>query len=435
MKSVGIGIAGFGTVGQGVWKHLSVRSEQLSRAAGISIRPVVAAARDIRKKRPVEISASQLVSDAMKVVHDPKVDIVCELIGGIEFPKEVTLAALRAGKTVVTANKALLCEHGEELFAEARASRTGIFFEASVAGGIPIIKALREGMVANRFPSISGILNGTCNYILTRMERERKPFSEIVEDARRLGYVEADESLDLDGWDAAHKTVLLAALAHGKWIPLSGVPVNGIRKVTLEDIEWAEKLGYRIKLLSLVTRKGGNGPLFAAVQPALLPREAVLAKVDGVFNAVSVEGDIVGESILIGRGAGQDPTANAVISDIVDAVAGIRAGRREFFLPDGASVPLADLAHVRHSFYVRMKVADQPGVLAILSSILAEHSISIENLLQRPEGGGGSAHLILTTHEASEAEMQAAVRRISGLSKVLEPPLLLRIADTGRELG
>lgn len=424
----GIGIAGFGTVGQGVWKHLRGRGALLSERAGADLVPVVAAARDLTKRRAVRIGKRQLLADAHAVATDPRVDIFCELMGGVEAARAVVTAALEAGKVVVTANKALLCEHGAELFALAAARGTRIHFEASVAGGIPIIKALSEGLVANRFPLMYGILNGTCNYILTRMERERQPFSAIVEDARRLGYVEADESLDLDGWDAAHKAVILTWLAHGKWVPLNQMVVKGIRDVALEDIEWAERLGYKIKLLAIILRDVERGHVFTSVQPALVPKGMVLANVDDVFNAVSVTGDVVGESVYIGRGAGQDATASAVLSDLVDAVVGLRSGQQRPQRPE-RDLSVARLADIRRAFYVRLRVKDRPGVLAELASLLSQFNISIENLLQRPDGGSGSAHLILTTHTTTEAAMQDATRAMSKLPSVLKKPFLLRIAD------
>lgn len=434
-KKLSIGIAGFGTVGQGVWKHLRSRKADLQSRMACAFEIGGVAVRDLAKPRSVKVPQALLTDDAMALACSPRIDLLCELMGGTREALRVTRAALERGKTVVTANKALLCHHGEELFALARNHGAHIYFEASVAGGIPIIKALREGLVVNRFPLIYGILNGTCNYILTRMEREMKPFDEIVGDARRLGYVEADERLDLDGLDAAHKAVILAYLAHGKWIPLRQMPVEGIRGVTLEDIEWARRLGFKIKLVALILRDFKRGHVFAGVQPALVPQEMVLANVDGVFNAVSVTGDVVGESLYIGRGAGQDPTASAVISDIVDAGMAIAHGvaPNEPRLSEG--LELARKEDLYRSFYVRLVVKDRPGALAEVASVLAREGISLESVLQRPDGAGGTAHLVLTTHVCSEAAMAGAVKALHAHPSVKGAPFLLRIVDFAQRLG
>ncbi len=430
-----IGLAGLGTVGQGVWKHLRSRKSELEARMGTTFSLERAAVRSLEKKRSIRISKKALTDDAMSIANDPQVDVLCELMGGTGHAYEVTKAALNNGKTVVTANKALLCHHGDKLFRLAKKKDAHIYFEASVAGGIPIIKALREGLVVNHFPLIYGILNGTCNYILTRMEREGKAFDTILDDARKLGYVEADESLDLDGWDAAHKTVIISYLAHGKWIPLKKMPVEGIRDVTLEDIQWAQRLGFKIKLLSLILRDFKKGHLFASVQPALVPKDMVLANVDGVFNAISVTGDIVGESVYIGRGAGQDATASAVISDVVDAGTAIAHGIMPEEPKNRDDLKLAKPEEVYRSFYIRLAVKDKPGVLAEVASVLADEGVSIGTVLQRPNGKKGSANLVLTTHLCSEAAMQAAVRKLNRRKALLNKPFLLRIADFAQRLG
>ncbi len=430
-----IGLAGLGTVGQGVWKHLRARQAELESRMGTTFSLEKAAVRDLAKKRAIRISKKALTDDPMAIATDPDIDVLCELMGGTSDALKVTEAALSSGKTVVTANKALLCHHGEKLFKLAKEHDAHIYFEASVAGGIPIIKALREGLVVNHFPLIYGILIGTCNYILTRMEREGKTFEEILDDARRLGYVEADESLDLDGIDAAHKTAIITYLAHGKWIPLKKMPVEGIRGITLEDIRWAQRLGFKIKLLALVLRDFENGHVFASVQPALVPRDMVLANVDGVFNAISVTGDIVGESVYIGRGAGQDATASAVISDIVDAGTAIAHGIMPEEPVNREDLQLARLEDVYRSFYIRLAVKDEPGVLAEVASVLAGEGVSIESVLQRPNGQKGCANLVLTTHVCSEAAMKAARTKLARHRSLLKKPFLLRIADFAQRLG
>lgn len=430
-----IAFAGLGTVGQGVWRHLAERREELETHMGIRYRLYRAAVRDPQRKRMPALKPEELCTDAVELAADPEVDILCELMGGTEAALEVTRTALRHGKTVVTANKALLCHHGEELFALAREQGAHIYFEASVAGGIPIIKALREGLVVNRFPLIYGILNGTCNYILTRMEREGKGFEEIVGEARSLGYVEADESLDLDGLDAAHKTAIVTYLAHGKWIPLEKMPVEGIRDVCLADIEWARSLGFKIKLLAVVLREFAGGSVFTSVQPMLVPKDMMLANVDGVYNAISVTGDVVGESVYIGRGAGQDATASAVISDLVDAGTALAHGILPEEPASAESLRICGPEEVNRSFYMRLNVKDQPGVLADVAAVLAGESISIESVLQQPNGGQGTAHLVLTTHTTSEAAMARAVGVLETREALLARPFLLRIADFAQHLG
>lgn len=434
-KHLRIGVVGLGTVGQGVWKHVTERKADLEQAIGATISLERAVVRDLKRSRGVEIDPERLSTDALAVARDPSIDIVCELIGGTTTALEVTEAALRSGKTVVTANKALLCHHGRRLFQLARRNNAHIYYEASVAGGIPIIKALREGLVVNRFPLIYGILNGTCNYILTRMEREGKSFDEILSDARRLGYVEADESLDLDGVDAAHKTAIITYLAHGKWIPLERMPVEGIRRVSLEDIRLAEKLGFKIKLLSLVLHDAECGRVFASVQPTLVPKEMVLANVDGVFNAISVTGDIVGESVYIGRGAGQDATASAVISDIVDAGRAIVNGISPELPRTANGLTSSRPQDVRRSFYLRLEVKDEPGVLAQVATILSRAQISLESVLQRPGDSAGEARLVGITHLTTEAAMARAAAQLARHPSLTQDPFLLRIADFAQRLG
>lgn len=430
-KRLNIGFVGLGVVGQGVWKHVKRHSAELESRLGCSLVLHSVAVRDASKKRGVKIPVKRLSEDPMAVATDPEVDILCELMGGTSLARKVTLAALKQGKIVVTANKALICDHGAEIFAAAAENGGKVYYEAAVAGGIPIIKAIQEGLIANRFPLIYGILNGTCNYILTRMEREQKGFEEIVTDARALGYVEADESLDLDGWDTAHKTAILAWLAHGRWISMKEMPVEGIREVSLEDIEWASKLGYKIKLLATITRDFKQDTVFASVHPTLVPRRLVLANVDEVFNGVSVTGDVVGESVYIGRGAGQDATASAVISDVVDAAQFILRGRAIGSAECGADsgLGLMPLEAVSRAFYIRLSVKDRPGVLADVATILAKHKISIESVLQTPGAKSGQASLVLTTHLTTERCMANAVEALRKDKAVLKKPFLLRIAN------
>lgn len=431
-----LGLVGLGTVGQGVWKHISSHRKELEERSGARLQLTRAAVRDLGRKRGIKIADSALTDDALSIATDPDIDLVCELMGGVDLALNVTREALKSGKTVITANKALLCEHGAELFALAEKNESRIYYEASVAGGIPIIKALREGLVANRFPLIYGILNGTCNYILTRMQREGKAFEEILTDARTLGYVEADESLDLDGWDAAHKTAILAFLAHGKWISLKEMPVDGIREVTLEDMHLADRLGYKIKLLAEIIRDLKSDYVFASVQPTLVPKSMMLASVDDVFNAISVTGDVVGESVYIGRGAGQDPTASAVISDIIDAASTlVGTSVNGLYHRPLKDLRMAPLQAVRRPFFLRILVKDRPGVLSEIASVLAQQGISIESVLQSPGPLKNSAQLVMTTHTTSEKSIKDALTVLKGDRNVLKKPFILRIANIEQSLS
>jgi homoserine dehydrogenase len=376
-----------------------------------------------------------LGTDPLAIARDPAVPVVCELMGGTGLAREVTLAALRLGKVVVSANKALICEHGSEILATARRHGGHFLFEASVAGGIPIIKALREGLVANRFPRIYGILNGTCNYILTRMKEQGAPYAEVLADAKRLGYAEADESLDVDGWDTAHKAAVLAWLAHGIWVRTDQMIVEGISRLTPADLRNAATLGFGIKLLAVITRDFRRDELCVRVHPTLLPAGDVIANVNGVFNAVSVTGDVVGTTLYSGRGAGRDATASAVISDLADAASLLRHGK-------GAHLPgeepaassrcrLAPPERIRSRYYVRLTVRDQPGVLARVASAMARHRVSIATVIQGPADRPRAASLVLTTHESDERAIGRTLRRLRALSAVLEDPVLLRIGDFG----
>jgi homoserine dehydrogenase len=426
---INVGICGFGTVGQGVGKHLDRAAAALESRLGVRLVLHRASVRDLKKKRAVRLPARQLTTDPLAVATDPSIQIVCELIGGTSTAREVTLAALRLGKTVVSANKALLSEHGPEIFAAARRFGGHFFFEASVAGGIPIIKALREGLVANRFGLIYGILNGTCNYILTRMEREGLSYPAILAEAKALGYAEADESLDVEGWDTAHKASVLAYLAHGTWVPVKSMVVEGITQIAQTDIAYARENGYAIKLIAVITRDFATDELSVRVQPTLLPRRTVIANVNEVYNGIAVTGDVVGETIYIGRGAGQDATASAVISDLVDAATLLRRGSVPLPEPVEHRCRLAPPETIAGRYYVRMDVKDEPGVLARIAGVTARSRVSIASVLQRPSDQPGAASLILTTHRSNERAIRATVSQLGRLSSVLGRPLLLRIGD------
>jgi len=432
--TLNIGLCGFGTVGQGVWKHLSANRAELESRLGARLVLARASVRDLKKKRPIKVPARALTDDPMSIATDPSIHIVCELMGGTTLARQVTLAALKRGAVVVSANKALICEHGPEIIATAQQHGGHFFFEASVAGGIPIIKALREGLVANRFPRIYGILNGTCNYILTQMEDQDAPYAAVLAEAKRLGYAEADESLDVDGWDTAHKASVLAWLAHGVWVKTDQMIVEGISRITPADFKNASMLGFGIKLLAIITRDFARNELSVRVHPTLLPEGNVVANVSGVFNAISVTGDVVGTTFYSGRGAGQDATSSAVISDIADAASLLKHGKGAHLLgeittPTREGCKLAPPESIRSRYYLRLTVKDQPGVLARVASVMAKQHVSIASVIQSPADQPGAASLVLTTHESNERAMGATLRQLRALAAVLDQPVLLRIGD------
>jgi homoserine dehydrogenase len=359
-------------------------------------------------------------------VDDPQVQIVVELMGGIEEARQLIIRAIGAGKTVVTGNKALLAEHGKELFDLATAKQVPIFFEAAVAGGIPIIKAVRESFIGNHIKSIHGIINGTTNYILTRMTEAGLDYAAALAEAQAQGYAEADPTLDVNGWDAAHKAIILASLAYGTWISPSKVFVEGIEKVTARDIGFAKMLGCRIKLLGII-KADDRGAIEVRVHPTLIPEKHVLASVNGVFNALCVHGDVVGETLFYGRGAGQDPTASAVIADLAEAAHALDSKRRDFgFMPHGLYGDCKPLDEILCQYYLRIPVDDKPGVLAQVAGVLGELNIGISSMIQ-PESDGQSAELILMLHDATHAQVREAIARITALPAVEGAPTLLRV--------
>ena len=432
MQQVNLGIIGGGTVGGGVYQALQRNGRLMASRLGVGLRVVKMAVRDVKKKRAVNLPKAILTTDWAAVVNDPQVNLIVELMGGTTTARQVVLAALRLGKPVVTANKALLSAHGEELFEAAQRHGTNLYYEASVAGGIPIIKVLREGLIGNRITRLYGIVNGTCNYILSRMKLEGADFDEVLADAQRLGYAEAEPSLDIDGHDAAHKTGILASLAHGFWVNPKHVHVEGIRNVTRLDMEFADLLGYTIKLLGIVKRSNDDSAVQVSVYPTLVPNSHVLASVNGVFNAVFVRGDVVGDTLYYGRGAGQDATASAVLSDLADAALDLKCGTRSRIPPfvpherDGAVMPINDVVC---RYYVRLNVIDRPGTLARIAAILAKAKIGISSVIQ-PEGHvGASVPLILMIHDATNAAMQKALAAIGRLPVIKGAPVMFRVED------
>ena len=428
-REYNVTIIGFGTVGAGVADILLNNIEVITRRSGVVLKLKHIADLDIKSDRGVKVPKGILTTDTAGAIADS--DIVVELVGGTTIAKKFILDALAAGKSVVTANKALLALHGEELFSAAEKADADLCYEASVAGGIPIIKALREGLAANRIRRIYGIMNGTCNYIITRMERENADFSTVLADAQKLGYAEANPSLDIDGFDTAHKTAILSALAFGRWFGLDPVHVEGIRDLDSRDIAYANEMGYRIKLLGVI--KNDDGKVQMRVHPTLIPKDSLLANISDVFNGVMVEGDRVGQTLFYGRGAGRSATASAVTADIIDAALNLKhgcKGRIPAFRPGAQFDSVLPMKDITSRYYLRLEVKDCPGVIASITQILADRSISISSLIQhetKPEAGAVS--LVILTHPAPENEMNAALAEIGVLSINQSPFKLLRIED------
>ena len=383
---------------------------------------------DIVRDRGVKVPREVLTTDAMEAIET--CEVIVELVGGTTFAKTIILEALKRGKPVVTANKALLAKYGEELFAEAEKSGTDIFYEASVGGGIPIIKSLREGLVGNRINRIYGILNGTCNYILTRMERDQADFKEVLADAQKLGYAEANPSLDIDGFDTAHKATIAASLAYGNWFGMDPVYVEGITEISLDEIKLTNELGYKIKLLAIIKQDNGNVEI--RVHPTLIPKQSMLAKVDDVFNAVMVNGDFVGDTMFYGRGAGRNATASAVVADITDVCLNLTAGssrRIPGFVAGNLYNKVLPIDNVKSRYYLSLQVADEPGVLARITNILAAWNISISSVVQKERKGEENVSLVILTHLCEEKSMKAAISEINALAEVRNNVKFIRIED------
>jgi homoserine dehydrogenase len=423
-----IAVAGLGTVGAGTLQLLQRQAELLAVRAGRQIVVTAVAARDRQRDRGVDLSGVRWCEDAAALAAIPEIDVVVELIGGAEgVGRQVVEAALSRRKHVVTANKALMAEHGTALAEMAEAHGVTLAFEAAVAGGIPIIKTLREGLAGNRLSRVYGILNGTTNYILTTMRESGRDFAEVLAEAQKLGYAEADPSFDIDGVDASHKLAILASVAFGRPVDLAGVYTEGIRHVSRLDIDFAEELGFRIKLLG-IARLTDHG-LEQRVHPCMVRRAAPIAAVEGVFNGIVAEGDFVGQVVLEGRGAGAFPTASAVVADLVDIAAGRQVA--PFGLPAAAlaRLPGAPMERHRGAYYIRLMVVDQPGVIADVAAALRDEDVSLESMIQRGRAPGGAVPVVLTTHDTVEAAMRKALAAIGKLPSVLEPPRMIRIED------
>ena len=437
MKPINVGLLGIGTVGGGTWAVLARNREEISRRAGRDIRISVVADKDVDRAKKLTAGAARVTADAFAVVRDPEVDIVIELIGGTTVAKELVLAAIENGKHVVTANKALLATYGNEIFAAAQKKGVMVAFEGAVAGGIPIIKALREGLSANRIEWIAGIINGTSNFILSEMRDKGLPFEAVLKEAQRLGYAEADPTFDIEGVDAAHKLTIMSAIAFGIPMQFDKCYKEGISRLTQADIRYAEQLGYRIKLLG-ITKRTEQG-IELRVHPTLIPARRLIANVEGVMNAVLVKGDAVGPTMYYGAGAGAEPTGSAVVADLVD-VTRLHTADPEHrvphlaFQPDRmSSLKVLPMEEVVTSYYLRMQVEDRPGVLADITRILADASISIDAMVQRePAEGEEQVDIIMLTHQTKEKQVNAAIAKIEKLPVVTGKVTRIRLEELGR---
>ncbi|HJV61734.1 MAG TPA: homoserine dehydrogenase [Albitalea sp.] len=434
MRPIQVGLLGIGTVGSGTFNVLRRNQEEIRRRAGRGIEITMVADLDTARAKSIVGDHAQVVADAREVIANPAIDIVIELIGGYGIAKSLVMEAIAAGKHVVTANKALLAVHGTEIFAAAREKGVMVAFEAAVAGGIPIIKALREGLTANRIEWIAGIINGTTNFILSEMRAKGLDFGAVLKEAQALGYAEADPTFDIEGIDAAHKATIVSAIAFGIPVQFDKCYVEGITRLQAADITYAEQLGYRIKLLG-ITRRRDEG-IELRVHPTLVPGKRLIANVEGAMNAVLVQADAVGTTLYYGKGAGAEPTASAVVADLVDitrlhtADPNHRVPHLAFQPDELATTPILPIEKVRTSFYLRLQVADQAGVLARITGILAERNISIDALLQRPADadaeGQSKTDVIILTHETIEGDMNQAIAQMQALPTVLAPIVRIR---------
>ena len=437
IKPINVGLLGIGTVGGGTFTVLQRNAEEITRRAGRPIRITVVADRNLELAKKVTGGACRVTEDAFSVVSDPEVDIVIELIGGYGVAKELVLKAIANGKHVVTANKALLATHGNEIFKAAQDKGVMVAFEAAVAGGIPIIKALREGLTANRIEWIAGIINGTTNFILSEMRDKGLSFDTVLKEAQRLGYAEADPTFDIEGVDAAHKITILSALAFGIPMQFDKAYIEGISKLDAVDIKYAEQLGYRIKLLGITKRTAEGVEL--RVHPTLIPSKRLIANVEGAMNAVVVQGDAVGATLYYGKGAGAEPTASAVIADLVDVTRMATSDPQNrvphlAFQPNAmADLKILPMDEVVTSYYLRLRVQDKPGVLADITRILADEQISIDAVIQKEPGEGeDQTDLIMLTHQTREKRINAAIVKIEALGVVAGKVTKLRLEELGK---
>ncbi len=429
--SLKIGLAGFGNVGAGVYRNLEKNRHLLRERTGYHLEIARIAVRHPDKPRPIALPPDLLAKDLDAIVDDPEISIVVELIGGTDRAFDFVKAALEKGKAVVTGNKALLAERGQELFAVAEACGRPIHYEAAVAGGIPIIKTVQESLIGNHIQSVIGIINGTCNYILTRMTEAGLSYEDALAEAQALGYAEADPTLDVNGWDAAHKAIILASLSYGRWVPCDKIHVEGIEGIRAEDIAFAERLGYTIKLLGVIRLHEESGSIEVRVQPSLIPSKHILASVKGVYNAVMVRGDIVGETLFYGSGAGQNPTSSSVVADIADAAMWTQPALGSGLVTHslyGETLPIAESVS---KYYLRVEAEDRPGVLARIATVLGESSIGILSVIQPEDHDEQYAAIVLMLHYAAYGAVCEAIDRIAALDCVRNRPVLLRVEDVG----
>jgi homoserine dehydrogenase len=421
-----IGLLGLGTVGSGVYKILSQNAEELAKRAGAALRVKAVAVREKDKKRLVDVPEELLTTDAMRVAADPEIDILVEVMGGTEGTRELLLTALNSGKSVVTANKDLIAEYGEELFSVAKANGCDLLYEASVGGGIPIIRPLKQCLAGNRITQIMGIVNGTTNFMLTRMSQTGATFEKALKEAQELGYAEADPTSDVKGYDAARKMAILASLAFHSRVTFSDVDVEGIDRISDRDIAYARDLGYTIKLLG-VAEEETEGEIGVCVYPALVPNEHPLASVNGAYNAIFVRGDAIGEAMFLGLGAGQMPTASAVVGDIVEAVRNLQSGAKGSLISTCYhNKKIKDTLEAKRQFYLRLEVRDLPGVLSVITGILGRHGVSIQSLLQK-RANSSEAEIVIITHEEKEHAVYDAVAEMRDLKEVKAVQQVLRV--------
>lgn len=437
MKELKVGLLGIGTVGGGTYTVITRNQADISRRIGGNIRIVQVADRNLELARQVTGGQVALTDDAFAVVDNPEIDVVVELIGGYTIAKELVLKAIANGKHVVTANKALLAVHGNEIFQAAAEKGVIVAFEAAVAGGIPIIKALREGLSANRIEWVAGIINGTTNFILTEMRDKGLAFADVLKEAQRLGYAEADPTFDVEGVDAAHKLTIMASIAFGMPMQFEQAYTEGITKLTTQDIQYAEELGYRVKLLGISKKTEAGVEL--RVHPTLIPEKRLIANVDGAMNAVVVKGDAVGPTLYYGAGAGAEPTASAVVADLVDIarLQGTTAGQRVAYLgyqlDQQQVLPVLPIAEVQSAYYLRLHASDKPGVMADVTKILADLQISIDAMLQKePQEGEAEADIVILTHTTQEKTMDAAITRIEALPAIAGTVIKIRMEALSR---
>lgn len=421
MKQFKVGIIGFGTVGTGTAKIILSQRELIKKRTGIDIILKKVADKDIKRPRQISLPEGVLIPDAWEIINDPEIDVVVELVGGIHPAKDFIIEALKKGKHVVTANKALLAEEGNELFSIAKEKGLQIGFEASVGGGIPVIKVMREGLVANKMLAIYGIINGTTNFILTKMTNEGIDFQDALRQAQELGYAEADPTLDIEGIDSAHKITILASLAYGIPLSFKKTYCEGITKITAQDIAFAREFGYKIKLLAIT--KILDGEIELRVHPTMIPEDYLIAKVDGVFNAIYVEGDSVGATLYYGRGAGSMPTGSAVVADIVD----IAKGANSLPLDFSEKYSIKPIEEIESMYYFRFTALDRPGVLSKISGVFGQHNISIASVIQKGRSKAGAVPLVILTHRAKEKDVLEALEKIDKLPVVAAKSVFIRV--------